>query len=346
VADRLRDWQIAFDAYSVQQRQAGLESEAQGEGPLLFDPSALLDEYFPTFEREANAGDLRAISWCLQQLRWYSPLFRKVESSGEPQRWWSAFSSARPDDASIERALKWTDWAVLIEDPVPGCEALLACARSPQTRAIALGSLAHFYETGGKPVESSVALRRLAEEYPQTGEGARARATLQQRNMLRVGEPFPDLERRRFIDIARARATTAPNPETLLATAADTFSLAEYRGKVVALILWDYHCGFCLAELPFERELYARLAPHGFEIVGVYTDPNLTDYSKCARENPVPWRNAWDVPGKLRQGPLCRELGVTGVPFTVVLDRRGNIREVDARGEKLEAAIVRVLEER
>jgi thiol-disulfide isomerase/thioredoxin len=120
--------------------------------------------------------------------------------------------------------------------------------------------------------------------------------------------------------------------------------LSEYRGKVVVLIFWDYHCGFCLDELPFERELYSRLAPRDVEIIGVYTDPDLPDYKQQSQRNPVPWRNLWDVPGSMRAGPLCRELGVRGVPFTVVLDRGGAVSAVNARNAQLEQAIVKVLE--
>lgn len=98
-----------------------------------------------------------------------------------------------------------------------------------------------------------------------------------------------------------------------------------------------------MVELPFERELHARLVPRNARIVGVYTDSDFDHYRSAVEHYPVPWRNVWDGPGKLRAGPLCTELGVNGVPFTVVLDRRGVIRAVGARGKGLEQALEDVL---
>jgi hypothetical protein len=45
----------------------------------------------------------------------------------------------------------------------------------------------------------------------------------------------------------------------------------------------------------------------------------------------------------MRAGPLMKELGVLGVPFTVVLDGEGIVRAVGPRGEALEKAIEAVL---
>ena len=345
VARGIARFQKAYEELYAAYRPRLEQAEMQGTQPPGFDPNALLEECFPALADAADAGDARAREWCLCQARWFAPSVEQAFGTGRFARWWSAYRDSRPSDESLKRVLRF-----LPSTPYPfelaeeACAAFEAQAQSLQTKAFVLDTRATLMECRGASFEERrPLLERLIAEYPETHEARRARGALQQASVLRVGQPFPRWAERRLIDIERALQSPDFDPAAVQSVPGATFRLSEFRGQVVALVFWDYHCGFCLLELPEEREMIARLAPRGAAIVGVYTDPDLACYREFRDKIPAPWRNAWDVPGPGRGGPLMKELGATGVPFTVVLDREGIVRAIGPRGKALEQALGSVL---
>jgi cytochrome c biogenesis protein CcmG/thiol:disulfide interchange protein DsbE len=103
-------------------------------------------------------------------------------------------------------------------------------------------------------------------------------------------------------------------------------SLADYRGKVVVLNFWASWCGPCKSESPLLERWHRRIAPQGGTVLGIDEQDVESDALGFARRYGLAYPSLRDGPGA-RQ----KEFGVTGVPETLVIDRRGRIAST-ARG--------------
>jgi thiol-disulfide isomerase/thioredoxin len=98
-------------------------------------------------------------------------------------------------------------------------------------------------------------------------------------------------------------------------------SLADFKGKVVALNIWATWCGPCRAEMPALDRLQAALGGRDFEVVPVSIDRGGIDlvkkfYAEINIRNLAIYVDT--------SGQVMRTLGAIGVPTTLVIDRAGN----------------------
>ncbi len=122
----------------------------------------------------------------------------------------------------------------------------------------------------------------------------------------------------------------------------ETFSLNDFRGKVVVLTFSGNWCGPCVAMYPDERELVATLKERPFAMISVNTDENVEVLRKSIASGDITWRCWWDGG---QEGPITTRWGITGFPSIFVLDPNGVIRFKDLRGDDLKQAVLRLLEE-
>jgi thiol-disulfide isomerase/thioredoxin len=119
-------------------------------------------------------------------------------------------------------------------------------------------------------------------------------------------------------------------------------SLGDYRGKVVAIVFWATWCGPCLAMVPHERELVKRMAGRPFVLLGVNGDDDRSKAVKVIGEQSMTWPSVWSG-GKL--GGIAAAWGVRAWPTVYILDAKGIIRYDALRGEYLDKAVDRLVEE-
>jgi thiol-disulfide isomerase/thioredoxin len=144
-------------------------------------------------------------------------------------------------------------------------------------------------------------------------------------------------------------------------TAADgrEVELAKLRGKVVLIDFWATWCGPCIAELPNLRKVYAEYHDKGFEIIGITLEnpnarPNDTAEQTAVKlaaarqkmlefteKNQMPWPQHFD--GKWWKNDYAVQFGIESIPAMFLLDQTGQIASTEARGEKLEAEVRRLL---
>lgn len=134
-------------------------------------------------------------------------------------------------------------------------------------------------------------------------------------------------------------------------------SLADLKGKVVLVDFWATWCPPCVAAIPAHRDLYERLGPKGFEILGVNLDAaRQGSKDKDAKdaegtqaavrhflvEFGVPWTNVLNGSGK---ADIAKAYAVTDLPTSFLIDRDGVVVQVEQYGPDLEKAIARALGE-
>jgi thiol-disulfide isomerase/thioredoxin len=120
-------------------------------------------------------------------------------------------------------------------------------------------------------------------------------------------------------------------------------SLKDLRGKVVVLDFWATWCGPCKKEIPGLKKLYANHAKEGLEILGISLDDpdKLKEVVAFVKDNEMPWPQ---VTGK-QAAEFADKWGIDAIPAMFVIDRKGKLRSVEARG-KLEKLIPELLAEK
>ena len=106
--------------------------------------------------------------------------------------------------------------------------------------------------------------------------------------------------------------------------------LANLKGKVVLVNFWSTTCGPCLAELPALKAAYERWHPQGFEIVGIALDDKEGPLRRFIKEKGLAWPQHFD--GKGWGSQFAMKYGVFSIPTMWLVDRQGNLRDVNARG--------------
>lgn len=112
--------------------------------------------------------------------------------------------------------------------------------------------------------------------------------------------------------------------------------LAAYRGKVVYLDFWASWCGPCLQSMPFMDEMQAQLGSKGLQILALNLDEDPNDAKAFLEKQPV----------KLKivstQDDSCpTRYGVSAMPSSFLIDRKGVIRHIETGFRKSDAATLR-----
>jgi peroxiredoxin len=107
-------------------------------------------------------------------------------------------------------------------------------------------------------------------------------------------------------------------------------SLADYQGKVVLLNVWATWCRPCVQEMPALERLYQQFKGDGLEVVAVSIDAGLGvldpfgrqggDVAAFVRDHGLTFTILLDPKNRIE--PLFQ---LTGIPTTVVIDRKGRI---------------------
>jgi thiol-disulfide isomerase/thioredoxin len=114
------------------------------------------------------------------------------------------------------------------------------------------------------------------------------------------------------------------------------------KDKVVLLDFWATWCGPCVGEVPNVKRVYNELHPKGFEIIGISLDKNEKALKQFIAEYEIPWPQYFD--GRGWGNAYGLQFNVTAIPAMFLVDKKGVLREMDAR-EELESKVKKLLAE-
>src|ERR1700728_4239129 len=107
------------------------------------------------------------------------------------------------------------------------------------------------------------------------------------------------------------------------AAAGDPVSLAGLKGQVVLINFWASWCGPCRQEMPILDQMYRKYKAAGFTLLGVNVEPKSGDALTFLKATPVSFPILFDT-----QSKVSTLYEVSGMPSTVIVDRKGNVRYV------------------
>ncbi|MCE3294849.1 MAG: alkyl hydroperoxide reductase/Thiol specific antioxidant/Mal allergen [Crocinitomicaceae bacterium] len=111
--------------------------------------------------------------------------------------------------------------------------------------------------------------------------------------------------------------------------------LSDLRGMVVLVDFWASWCGPCRQENPNVVRLYEKYKDAGFTVMSVSLDNNQANWLKAIEKDKLSWPNhVSDLLGWKNE--VAKLYRVTGIPFTVLLDKEGKIINKNLRGADLE----------
>jgi thiol-disulfide isomerase/thioredoxin len=122
-------------------------------------------------------------------------------------------------------------------------------------------------------------------------------------------------------------------PVDLQFTAVDgrEVDVAKLKGKVVLIDFWATWCGPCVGELPHVKAAYDKLHSQGFEIVGISLDKDKDSLTKFVGAHNMEWPQFFD--GLYWQNKYARQFGIESIPAMWLLDKKGVLRDVNARAD-------------
>lgn len=96
--------------------------------------------------------------------------------------------------------------------------------------------------------------------------------------------------------------------------------LSDYKGQVVIIDFWATWCPPCRNSIPTFIRLYDKYHDQGLEILGVGLDDEAA-LLKYANEAKIPY------PVLVGNNEIGKAYGVTGIPKTIFIDKKGKIRK-------------------
>lgn len=129
----------------------------------------------------------------------------------------------------------------------------------------------------------------------------------------------------------------APDFEELLPDG-KTMKLSDLRGNIVLLDFWASWCGPCRRENPHVVGLYEKYKDRGFTVMSVSLDKDRALWLQAIETDKLSWPNHVSDLG-FWASKAAKLYGVSGIPFTVLIDKEGKIIGTKLRGQELTTAL-------
>ena len=123
--------------------------------------------------------------------------------------------------------------------------------------------------------------------------------------------------------------------------------LSDFRGKLVLVDFWASWCGPCRQEMKKLLPIYNELKGDDLVFISISLDKREKDWRRMLEVEDLPWVMLWNEEGfTVGDAPnsVQKAYGFYSIPFIVLVDREGRIRERGLRGDDVKQAILKARE--
>ncbi len=159
----------------------------------------------------------------------------------------------------------------------------------------------------------------------------------------RANEEAKTKEAERLKKLKESVTAGKPIPEFAMAdTNGILKSVSSTLGKYTLVDFWASWCGPCRAENPNVVRLYNQYKDKGFTVFSVSLDNDKKKWTQAIIKDKLSW------PGHVSelkgwQTSVLGIFGITGIPYTILIDKEGKIIQTGLRGPALEAKLKELL---
>lgn len=142
------------------------------------------------------------------------------------------------------------------------------------------------------------------------------------------------------------RGKFSDKPAPTLATRTvdnNSWSLQDYRGKIVLVNFWAVWCAPCLQEIPELKEIYSKYKNHpDFFMVGVSLDQQKEVTTQFCKQRQIEWLQLYEDDQGWNNS-LARAFDIQFIPSIWLIDRGGNIIAFETSLNDIEAKLAQTL---
>ena len=177
------------------------------------------------------------------------------------------------------------------------------------------------------PKKQTEFFQRIIKTFPHTPAADTAAGSI--RRVNGIGKPFDLI----FTDLISGKQISVQR---------------DLKGKIVVIDFWATWCSDCIAEMPHEKELYARYKDKGVEFIGVSADePEAQGGLKALKgfiaANGITWPQYYQ--GNAELSLFSTSWGIEAFPTMFIVGPDGNLSSISAQG-RLDTLIPQMLAKR
>ena len=109
--------------------------------------------------------------------------------------------------------------------------------------------------------------------------------------------------------------------------------LSDFFGKPIVVNFWASWCGPCMQEMPHMVQLYQLYHTKGLGILGVSLDTDAEKWKNAVKQTGASWTQISELK---KNSEIAQMFGIEAIPFTLIVDKKGNVLAGGLTGTELE----------